>query len=243
LSRQWGRQAVFAAVCFLLPCAEAQASVSLYFSSSHFSVSSSIFGRWWCCRGWLGGMVEAMVVAMRTAAGGSSSPLLSSVSLLVSAFFLFFHSPYTLKIPRFVRLFHTKNSPLFLSFSLPKNPPWICRLLLSFSKILPPLFSVLPPCIYRQPGERFTIPCPSAGHGGVGWLLCSRCRAWPSSSFVVVAGHAGMGGVSEWSSRVERESGKKHFKNLLLPCLCILQGRRSSTVLFWTAPWFFFLRK
>jgi hypothetical protein len=34
-----------AAVCFLLPRAEAQASVSLYFSSSHFSASSSIFGR------------------------------------------------------------------------------------------------------------------------------------------------------------------------------------------------------
>jgi hypothetical protein len=34
-----------AAVCILLPRAEAQASVSLYFSSSHFSASSSIFGR------------------------------------------------------------------------------------------------------------------------------------------------------------------------------------------------------
>jgi len=34
-----------AAVCFLPPRAEAQASVSLYFSSSHFSASSSIFGR------------------------------------------------------------------------------------------------------------------------------------------------------------------------------------------------------
>ena len=34
-----------AAICFLLPHAEAQASVSLYFSSSHFSASSSIFGR------------------------------------------------------------------------------------------------------------------------------------------------------------------------------------------------------
>jgi hypothetical protein len=38
-------------------------------------------------------------------------------------FFMFFHSPYTLKIPRFVPLFHTKTSPLFLSFSLPKTPP------------------------------------------------------------------------------------------------------------------------
>jgi hypothetical protein len=63
--------------------------------------------------------------------------------------------------------------------------------LFSPKKILSPL--LLFPCIYRQPGERFTIPYPSAGHGGVGWLLYSHCRAWPSSSFVVVAGYGGYG--------------------------------------------------
>jgi len=50
-------------------------------------------------------------------------PLLSFVSLLVSAFFLFFHSPYILKIPRFVPLFHTKNPPPVLIFlSAQKSP-------------------------------------------------------------------------------------------------------------------------
>jgi len=88
---------------------------SLFCSVSSLSVtalllSSSIFGRWWCCRGWLGGTVEAMVAAMRTTEGGSSSHLLCSVSLF-SVF---------------------KCSPSFL-----------------FSKPSPPLFSVLPPCIYR----------------------------------------------------------------------------------------------
>jgi hypothetical protein len=63
--------------------------------------------------------------------------------------------------------------------------------LFSPKKILSPL--LLFPCIYRQPGERFTIPYASAGHGGVGWLLYSHCRAWPSSSFVVVAGYGGYG--------------------------------------------------
>jgi len=58
-------------------------------------------------------------------------------------------------------------------------------------KILPRL--LLFPCIYRQQGERFTIPFPSAGHGGVGWLLCSCCRAWASSSFIVVVGYGGYG--------------------------------------------------
>jgi len=62
-----------------------------------------------------------------------------------------------------------------------------------FSKKKKILSTLLPfPYIYRQPGERFTIPCPSARHGGVGWLLCSRCRAWPSSSFVMVAGYGGV---------------------------------------------------
>jgi len=51
---------------------------------------------------------------------------------------------------------------------------------LSFSKkIVPPQVSVLSPVFIGSRG-RGTIPCPSAGHGGVGWLLCSRCRAWPS---------------------------------------------------------------
>ena len=66
LLRKWGRQAVFAAVCFLLSRVEVQASITLwflYFSSPHLSVSSSIFWRWWCCRGWLGGTVALVVVA------------------------------------------------------------------------------------------------------------------------------------------------------------------------------------
>ena len=86
--------------------------------------------------GRLGGTVEA---AMRTTAGGSSSPLLCSVSLF-SVF---------------------KCSPSFL-----------------LSKPSPPLFFISP--VFIGSRGRGTIPCPSAGHGGVGWLLCSRCRAWPS---------------------------------------------------------------
>jgi len=77
-------------------------------------------------------------------------------------------------------------SLLFLSFLFLQ-----LTYLFSPKKILPPL--LLFPCIYRQLGERFTIPCPSVGYGGVGWLLCSRCRAWPSSSFVMVARYGGYG--------------------------------------------------
>jgi hypothetical protein len=55
-------------------------------------------------------------------------------------FFLFFHSLYILKIPRFVPLFHTKNSPLFLSFSLPKTPPESVICLSPSPKFLSPWF-------------------------------------------------------------------------------------------------------
>ena len=78
------------------------------------------------------------------------------------------------------------NSPLFsvlpplFSVLLQNFAPRFVPLFLKKKSSPPPLLICSLPCIYRQPGERFTIPCPSAGHGGVGWLLCSRCRAWPS---------------------------------------------------------------
>jgi len=45
---------------------------------------------------------------------------------------------------------------------------------------VPPLLFFFPSPIFIGSRGRGTIPCLSAGHGGVGWLLCSRCRAWPS---------------------------------------------------------------
>ena len=57
-----------------------------------------------------------MVAVMRTTVGGSSSPLFYfSIGFGFGFFFfLFFHSPSTLKIPRFVPLFLTKNHPPLL---------------------------------------------------------------------------------------------------------------------------------
>jgi len=63
--------------------------------------------------------VEAMVAALRTAAGGSSSPLF----LCWFQLFLFFHSPCTLKIPRFVPLFTPKIPPCSYLSLCPKTPP------------------------------------------------------------------------------------------------------------------------
>ena len=92
--------------------------------------------------------------------------------------------------PRFVPLFLKKSSPLHWFYSLP--------------------------CIYRQPGERFTIPCPSAGHGGVG-VAGYGCVG-------VGMGHARF--LGKWGGERERKNSGKNFKNiLLLPW----QGRRSCT--------------
>jgi len=147
-------------------------------------------------------------------------------------FFLFFHSPYTLKIPRFVRLFHTKNSPLFLSFSLPKIPPEYVVCFSPSPKFPPPCFLFFPPVFIGS--RRRGSPYPVQVQGMVAW----------DGSCAAVAGH-GLPLPSSWwqgmrvwvvsvSGQVgwKERAGKKHFKNLLLPCLCILQGRRSSTVLF-----------
>ena len=102
--------------------------------------------------------------------------------------------------------------PSFL-FSKPPCPSCFCffpsvSASLSFSKILPPgsflsfskksspLWFRSLPCIYRQPGERFTIPCPSAGHGGVG-VAGYGCVG-------VGMGHAGF--LGKWGG--EREKGR-----------------------------------
>jgi len=109
---------------------------------------------------------------------------------LVSFFFLF------LQLARLPLLF--LFPPLFFPVSA------ACFPLLSKKFLLPllvfPPFSVFCslPCIYRQPGERFTIPCPSAGHGGVG-VAGYGCVG-------VGMGHAGF--LGKWGGRegeVERE--------------------------------------
>jgi len=180
---------------------------SLCFSVFFFLSLLRLFFYFWTMMvvsGWLGGTVEAMVAAMRTAAGGSSSPLF----LCWFRLFLFFHSPCTLKIPRFVPLFHTKNYPLFLSFSLPKNPPWLCRLLLSFSKILPPSLLVPPLVFISRGGEDYLTPVMVQGKVGdgscwqgmvsVSFFFHNACRVW-----LCGYGSCGFFGQVGWRERGE----------------------------------------
>jgi len=98
---------------------------------------------------------------------GSSSSICRDCSLYFSlptsafAFFCFF---FVACFPLFSKKFLI---PLFIFLFAQKSPPLL------------PIFC-FPSCIYRHLRGRFTIPCPSAGHGGMGWLLCNCCRA-PSS--------------------------------------------------------------
>jgi len=148
---------------------------------------------------------------------------------------LLFFSPILLFFCSFL-LFsrQLKSSPLcsstFLSFSKILPP-----LFLSFSKNHPPSWFCSLPCIYRQPGERFTIPCPSAGHGGVG-VAEYGCVG-------VGMGHAGF--LGKWGGERQGKNNGKNFKNLLLPCLCICRGEEAALCRSkrHRAVFFFFLRK
>ena len=94
------------------------------------------------------------------------------------------------------------------------TPHWFCSL----------------PCIYRQLGERFTIPCLSAGHGGMG-VAGYGCVG-------VGMGHAGF--LGKWGGEREGKNSGKNFQKSPSPLSLHLQGRRSCTVPFKTAPCSFF---
>jgi len=83
----------------------------------------------------------------------------------------------------------------------------------------------LPPnaCIYRQPGERFTIPCSSAGHGS------------PSHfSSIMLAGYScvgmGLAGfLGKWGGEREKEnSGKQRFKIFFFPASACAGKKENS---------------
>ena len=119
------------------------------------------------------------------------------------------------------------SSPLlfpffFFCFARASLPSKQTLPLLSYLSLCPSLI-VLPwccslPCIYRQPGERFTIPCPSAGHGGVG-VAGYGCVG-------VGMGYAGF--LGKWGGEREGKNSGKSFKNPLLPCLCICRGEKAA---------------
>jgi len=100
----------------------------------------------------------------------------------------------------FLQNFCPPVSASFLLFRPPSpSPKFSPRFVPLLLKKIVPLVSVLSPVFIGSRG-RGTIPCPSAGHGGVGWLLCSRCKAW--SSFRHGGGYGLCPGfVGKWEER------------------------------------------
>jgi len=124
------------------------------------------FPRCRCCYGRRGGRWQlevALVMAMLTATGGSSSFLIcfSSFSSVFQIFSPLVFVPlfllsvlFPLLSPRFRVLSPSKNSP-------PLNLSFASLILQNFCPFSPVIF----PCIYRMSGERVTIPVQVQGMG------------------------------------------------------------------------------
>ena len=98
-------------------------------------------------------------------------------------FFCLFRPPSPSSKSPLVSFFSFSSLPFLFLLFCPSFSPLKNKLspLLVFSKLSAcplPFFFISP--VFIGSRGRGTIPCPSAGHGGVGWLLCSRCRAWSS---------------------------------------------------------------
>ena len=106
-------------------------------------------------------------------------------------------------------------------FLFPFSSP-LTFVLCSFSKIFPPLIFLFP-CIYRQPGEKFTIPCPSTGHGSPSHFSSIMLAGYGC----VGMGHAGFLGKCGGEKERRRIAGNKDLKSSSsLPLHA--QGRRRT---------------
>jgi len=101
--------------------------------------------------------------------------------------------------------------------------------------LLPILF--FPACIYRQLGERFAIPCSSAGHGSPSHFSSIMLAGYGC----VGMGHAGF--LDKWGEVREQE---KWFKIIFFPASACAGKKENSAVQNGTVSvfcFFFFLRK
>jgi len=87
----------------------------------------------------------------------------------------------------------------------------------------PPPFLFFPACIYRQPGERFAIPCLSAGHGSLSHFSSIMLAGYGC----VGMGHAGF--LGKWGGEREKEnSGKQRFKIFFFPASACAGKKENS---------------
>jgi hypothetical protein len=96
-------------------------------------------------------------------------------------------------------------------------------------------------CIYRQSGERFAIPCSSAGHGSPSHFSSIMLAEYGC----VGMGHAGF--LGKWGGEREQENiGKQRFKIFFFPASACAGKKENSakTTLFRVVFFsFFFLKR
>jgi len=87
-----------------------------------------------------------------------------------------------------------------------------------------PHFMFFPTCIYRQPGERFAIPCSSAGHGSPSHFSSIMLAGYGC----VGMGSCGFFGQVGW--REKENSGKQRFKIFFFPASACAGKKENSAV-------------
>jgi len=95
-------------------------------------------------------------------------------------------------------------------------------------------------CIYRQSGERFAIPCSSAGHGSPSHFSSIMLAGYGC----VGMGHAGF--LGKWGGEREQENiGKQRFKIFFFPASACAGKKENSakTTLFRVVFFFFFFEE
>ena len=143
--------------------------------------------------------MEAIVVTMQTAAGGSSSPLLC-FSVGFGFFFVLSLSLHPQNSSVRSSLSHQKSPPVLIFLSAQKSPSESVVCMSPSPKFCHPLCPVIFPYIYRMLRERVTIPVQLQGMG--------LCLSHVFSIMVVGYGCVGMGYtgfLGKWGGERERE--------------------------------------
>jgi len=90
-------------------------------------------------------------------------------------------------------------------------------------RCFPPPFLFFPAYIYRQPGERFAIPCSSAGHGSPSHFSSIMLAGYGC----VGMGHAGF--LGKWGGERDKENiGKQRFKIFFFPASACAGKKENS---------------
>jgi len=158
-------------------------------------------------------------------------PCFSSLFFLLTSHVFSSFLPVFLSLPSSISFFSSQNvppSPSISIFQLLKTEVCPPKILPSLFSNVHPSFSFffalsLPPVFLSS--RRKGSPCPVSSWCRARWRgaalhSCPYCRAWLSSSFSVVVGHASMGSINEgtsWGVRERERVGNEDSKISFFP--------------------------